>query len=228
MTQHGTQNNLAEIREGLRKILPDSAGLALCDPRQFRLSVDGLWPEEEPAIANAVAKRKREFTAGRVMARQAMATIGLPRVAIPMGADRAPVWPEDVVGSISHCGSLCVAIAARARDIRAIGIDVEEYTPLKQDLWAEICTPKEIAWLKAQPHERRGHLAKQVFSAKEAAYKAIFPRIRQVLAFSDLTVDPDRSRASCIIVQNRIVSVWADKGQSPWFSVHLSAEPAYA
>lgn len=228
MTEHRPQDDHAEIREELRKTLPDSAGLAVCDPRRLRMDVGGLWPEETPAIANATAKRSREFTAGRVMARQAMAAIGLPQAAIPMGANRAPVWPEGVVGSISHCDSLCVAVVARTRDIRAIGIDVEDHTPLEQDLWDEICNPEEIAWLETQPHQLRGHLVKQIFSAKEAVYKAIFPRVRQVLAFSAVTVDPNRSRATCILAQNRILSVWADRGQTPWFSLHIPAEPTCA
>ena len=116
---------------------------------------------------------------------------------------------------------LCIAVVARSQDIREIGIDVEEYTPLEQNLWAEICIEEEIAWLNTQPHELRGYLAKRIFSAKEAVYKAVFPRIRQVLEFDAITVDFEQSLASCFLSHKRIVSLWADRGQSPWFSVDL-------
>lgn len=187
-----------------------------------------LWPEEQRAIAGAGDKRRLEFTAGRVMARQAMGAIGLPAAAIPVAADRAPVWPEGVIGSISHCDSLCVAVVARAGDVGAIGIDAEEDTPLEQALWTEICTAPERAWLQTRPEAQRGRLAKRIFSAKEAVYKAIFPRIRKVLEFSDVTIDPARSHATCFSAQGRILSVWADQGQDPWFSVHIPTGPARA
>lgn len=225
MTKHWGHDPYIEIREDLRKILPSGVGCAVCDPRRVRTGGDELWPEERPAIVNAMAKRSREFTAGRIMARKAMTDIGLPQVAVPIAANRAPIWPEGVVGSISHCDSLCVAVVARTRDVAAIGIDVEDYAPLEKELWGEICNPEEIAWIKSQPRAKQGRLAKQIFSTKEAIYKAIFPRILKILAFSDVTIDPDRSHATCILSQNRIVSLWADQGQDPWFSVHIPTEP---
>ncbi len=228
MTTHWSQDNLAEIRQGLRKIVPKGVGFAVCDPRDVLQDVNALWADERPAIANAGAKRRRDFIAGRVMARQAMAAIGLPEVAIPMAADRAPVWPVGLVGSISHCDSLCVAVVARTSDLGAIGIDVEENTALEPELWAEICTPQEIAWLQTQPPANRGPLVKQIFSAKEAVYKALYPSTRQFLEFSDVTIDPEQSRASCRVVENRILSVWADQGQAPWFCVNIPAEPTCA
>lgn len=221
MTNQWNEGGYTEIRAKLREILPDTIGLAVCDPRQIQAHGGGLWPQEKPAIAHAVAKRRREFGAGRIMARQAMAAIGLSKASIPMGPDRAPIWPEGVVGSISHCESLCIAVVARSQDIREIGIDVEEYTPLEQNLWAEICIEEEVAWLNTQPHEMRGYIAKRIFSAKEAVYKAVFPRIRQVLEFDAITVDFEQSLASCFLSHKRIVSLWADRGQSPWFSVDL-------
>lgn len=221
MTNQWNQGGYSKIRAKLREILPDTVGVAVCDPREPQAYGGGLWPEEKPAIANAVAKRRREFSAGRSMARQAMAAIGLSQVSIPMGSDRAPIWPEGTVGSISHCESLCIAVVARSCDIRELGIDVEEYTPLEQGLWAEICVEEEAAWLKTQPYEMRGHFAKRIFSAKEAVYKAIFPRVRQVLEFDAIKVDFDQIDASCFLSHNRIVSLWADWGQDPWFSVDL-------
>ncbi|TWJ29696.1 hypothetical protein JD81_03207 [Micromonospora sagamiensis] len=38
-----------------------------------------LHPDEEPLVANAVEKRRREFTTVRDCARRAMARLGIPR-----------------------------------------------------------------------------------------------------------------------------------------------------
>ena len=48
-----------------------------------------VMPEEEPTLARMVPARRREFAAGRTAARRALGR----SVAIPMGPDRAPVWP---------------------------------------------------------------------------------------------------------------------------------------
>jgi 4'-phosphopantetheinyl transferase EntD len=130
-----------------------------------------------------VDKRHREFAAGRRAARAAMVELGQRGVAIPMGPDRAPVWPEGLVGSISHTDTHCLAAVARSGNVRSLGLDLETDLPLQQDLWPEICTSDEMAWLATQPTPTRGHLARLIFSAKEAVYKAQYPLTGQLLEF---------------------------------------------
>jgi 4'-phosphopantetheinyl transferase EntD len=48
-----------------------------------------------------------------------------------------------------------------------------------------ICTRGELAWLDTQPPPRRGLWAKQIFSAKEAFYKAQYPVTGSRLGFQD-------------------------------------------
>lgn len=173
----------------MARVLPDTAGLAVLDPRLPRPGQ--LFPVEEQAIAHAVPTRRDAFIAGRVAARSAMTDIGLTPAPIPMGPDRAPVWPAGVIGSISHCAALCVAVVARAGDIAALGIDVEKATPLARDLWNEILRPEERAWLERQPAADRGLHAKEIFSAKEAIYKAIYPQERRILEFHEIALSPN-------------------------------------
>ena len=91
--------------------------------------VSKLYPEERTAIATAVKSRQQEFTAGRTCARRAMGHLGLPDMAIPVGADRAPIWPAGIAGSISHSTTRCVAAIGRHSDgIKALGLDLEEAT----------------------------------------------------------------------------------------------------
>ncbi|MET4101286.1 4'-phosphopantetheinyl transferase EntD [Roseovarius sp. MBR-78] len=160
----------------LRAMLPPGLALAGADPRA---APDGLCPEERPATARMTSARLREYAAGRRAARAAMAALGLSDAPIVMGRDRAPVWPEGVIGTISHDATTCLALVGRARDWDGLGLDLEPATPLPEDVAALVCLPFEAADAGA---------ARRVFCAKEAAYKALYPRITTVLDFADMTV----------------------------------------
>ena len=150
---------------------------AATDPRVHQPDV---LPVEAAHVARAIDKRQREFAAGRAAARQAMAELTgqAQDLAIPAAEDRSPIWPDGWQGSISHKNTLCVAVVGRTGAL--LGLDLEEDTPLKQDLIPTICTPAEMAAI-AGPQERR--LAKLIFSAKEAAYKAQYPVTQKVFGF---------------------------------------------
>jgi hypothetical protein len=47
-------------------------------------------------------------------------------VTIPIGKEKEPVWPEVIVGSISHCDTLMGAIVAKKSDHVSLGLDIEE------------------------------------------------------------------------------------------------------
>lgn len=143
-------------------------------------------------MARARPTRRAEFAAGRRAARRAMAGLNLPPAAIPMGPDRAPIWPKGIVGSISHANGLCLAVVAFGRDFQRLGLDVERDAPLPSDLIPEICLPEELAPL---PRAARPAWATRLFSAKEAAYKAHYPVAAHVFGFHGLRVDLTEGRA---------------------------------
>lgn len=150
-----------------------------------------FWPGEAPAIARATPARQAEFAAGRAAARAAMRAVGMVPYAIPMGSDRAPVWPVGVVGSISHSTGLCIAVAARARALSGLGIDIEPLDPLPEELWPDVLTPADRDWLMTQDAGLRGGYARMIFSAKEATYKALYPRARRIVGFDAMDILPD-------------------------------------
>lgn len=151
-----------------------------------------LFPEESLAVLRAVPRRRAEFAAGRLAARRAMAKLGAPATEIPAGPDRAPVWPQGIVGSISHSDGLCVAVVGFAHDVEALGVDIEADAPLDPALIPEICLSEELETL---PEAARPAQARRVFSAKEAAYKAHYPRARRIFGFHALSVDLPGGRA---------------------------------
>lgn len=152
---------------------------------------EGLFPEEATAMSRARPTRRAEFAGGRRAARLALAKLGIDPMPIPMGQDRAPVWPGGIVGSISHAQGLCLAVVARTQDFDSLGIDVESDAPLAVDLIPEICLVSELAPL---PCAARPAFATRLFSAKEAAYKAHYPQASYIFGFHGLEVDLTQNR----------------------------------
>ncbi|CAM3734471.1 4'-phosphopantetheinyl transferase [Phaeobacter inhibens] len=172
-------------RELIRPLFDGSVAVEVCDPQA---DPPPPFPEEATCLSpNAVEKRRREFAAGRAAAHQAMATLGLTPSAIPVSPKRAPIWPSGLVGSISHCRSTAVAVVALPQQMRGLGVDVEEDTPLADDLIPQICRPAERLWLAQQNNP--GQLAKVIFSAKEAAYKCQYRLSERFFGFDGMELE---------------------------------------
>jgi len=172
-----------------RSLLPATVALAQMDPRQA--DAEAIHPLERQQIANAVATRQREYAAGRLLARSLMSAWGGDELPLLNGADRAPNWPPRIVGSITHCPSLCVVAIARAADILALGIDVEPAAPLPEDIAARVLSSSERRCIAQLPRPLRVLAGRLVFSAKEATYKALYPGTKRFLDFPDLHVELD-------------------------------------
>jgi len=156
-----------------------------------------LFPEEEACLSpRAVAKRRREFAAGRACARAALARLGIHDFPLRSESDRTPLWPAGIVGSLSHCGDFCgVAVARRGR-IAGIGLDVERARPLHERVARMIGTPGELERLALLPDLPQGLWAMVVFCAKESTYKCFYPLARMFLDFHDLEIDLEPATGS--------------------------------
>lgn len=146
--------------------------------------IGGLFPDEAHAVARAIPRRQAEFAAGRRAARAALAGIGHPACAIPVGERRAPVWPRGVVGAITHDKGVALAAVLPAESALGLGIDLTEAAALPGKTRTEIL-----------PFEAEAGLddiaARAGFSAKESLFKALFPSIRDYFGFSSARVAPD-------------------------------------
>ena len=125
-----------------------------------------LLPPEREAVEGAVAKGVRESRAGRECGRQALVALGHAPVALPRLADRAPAWPDGVVGSISHCEGFCGAVVGWKARFAGLGLDVEQPHRVHRQLWPHFTTEAEREALGALPPERSDVRAAVVFSAK--------------------------------------------------------------
>lgn len=166
---------------------------------QLAENIGALLPGEEASVAHAVPRRRREFAAGRACAHTAMAALGLPSSPLPRGQDRVPIWPQAVVGSITHSDRYAAAaVALRDQGFKSLGIDVEPAEPLQPELWELVFLPRERAWLKAHGDDASGLLARVCYSAKECAFKCQYTLTRSMLGFHDLHVTIDHDRTTFI------------------------------
>jgi 4'-phosphopantetheinyl transferase EntD len=153
-----------------------------------------LHPEEEELVAKAVEKRRRELAWGRSCAREALGKLGVAGVgAIGRGERGAPLWPDGVVGSITHCAGYCAAAVARATGtVGGLGIDAEAAGLLSRRVWELISTPADREALAQAVGGRPGTYEVVLFSAKESIYKAWYPATGEWLGFqdADVTIDP--------------------------------------
>jgi len=153
---------------------------ASCDDESLLLSP--LWPEEQAAAATMRPARLREFSHGRHCARLALGRLGSPPRGIALD-QRAPLWPPGIVGSIAHAGRWAVAAVASSADHAALGVDIELSGPLEPEVLAMIGYPEELQRMSALFGDHAGRL---LFSAKESAYKCLWPLCRRFLEFRDI------------------------------------------
>jgi 4'-phosphopantetheinyl transferase EntD len=152
------------------------------------------FDEEAAVLSRMVASRRREFLTARRCAHEALTRLGRAPVPIAQGADRAPVWPAGVTGSITHCAGYRAAAVSDAAKVRAVGIDAEPHRGLAPGVGDLVLRPDErdqIAELQRElPALAWPTLA---FSAKEAFYKAWYPSHLRWLGFHDvrLRLDPE-------------------------------------
>jgi 4'-phosphopantetheinyl transferase EntD len=173
----------------IEEIVPKSAASA----ESFGGSLGtGLFPEEATLVARATEKRRREFTTGRECARGALAALGVAAAPILRGYRGAPLWPDGIVGSITHCAGYCAAAVARTQDLLTIGLDAEPNAALPGGVLELISLPAERARLRELAAAAPGiGWDRLLFCAKEAVYKAWFPLTGRWLGFADADITID-------------------------------------
>lgn len=176
----------------LRELIPSD--VAVVETRDQNGEPPALCPQEAVYVEHALEKRRRDFALGRACARMALAALDdRAPTPIPVGEQSAPVWPEGIVGSITHTKGFCAAAVAHASDVVAIGIDAEFVRALSPEERQLVVVGEELCGLP------RGSAWDVVaFSAKEAVFKAWFPLTRQWLDFVDVQLALDHRAESFV------------------------------
>lgn len=147
-----------------------------------------------------VAKRQAEHLAGRVCAREALYRVTGVASVPAVGEDRAPQWPTQVSGSITHGQGWAAAVVAPTQQWRGLGLDVERLLSSEraERLAGEILTPDELGRIAHLTPEQRAWQISLTFSLKESLFKALYPLVLKRFYFQDaelLGLDTEKGSA---------------------------------
>lgn len=177
----------------MRRGLPRPVGVALRFVNSADEAAPALYPGEEQALSpRAVAERRLLYALGRAAARDALAQLGVPPAAIGRGAGGQPLWPDGIVGAISHSNAVAVALVGRRTDYVGLGVDVEALGRNIDGRIAHLVAgPSEMAWVNPEAGLERLIM---LFSAKEAVFKALYPVEQVWFGFCDVALTWDAQR----------------------------------
>ena len=142
------------------------------------------------SIQRSVAKRQAEFLAGRLCARAALQQLDHLDCVPAIGDDRAPEWPANISGSITHSTGHAAAIVGHKAQWRGLGMDLENVLSLDraERLAGEILTADELQRMASVPREQIALLVTLTFSVKESLFKALYPIVQKRFYFEHAEV----------------------------------------
>jgi 4'-phosphopantetheinyl transferase EntD len=149
--------------------------------------------DEMKLVTTAVPKRKREFVSGRSLCKAALSQFGYHDQSILQNSSRAPIWPDDIVGSISHCDWEAAVVLANSKNLVGVGLDVELDQPLIPEVEDSVCNSLDRRLSRKQSALRDARWSKVIFCAKESVFKALNPLTSEVPDFKDVAVFLGRS-----------------------------------
>ena len=132
----------------------------------------------------AIPKRQALFILGRWCVQESLFAQHVPPVHIPIHADRSPIWPLGIKGSISHSNTHVLAVTCKHSDCDGIGIDIEAMMTRER----AIKLKDQFSNAQEQSLIQESGLSialfyTLVFSLKESIYKALYPNVQKFFGF---------------------------------------------
>ncbi len=159
------------------------------DPKEFEISI----PEK---LQSAHPKRIKEFIGGRHCVFKAAKNLGFKIKSLPMDDKGAPIWPNEIVGSISHTKGFAIAAVALKKNYKSIGIDTEviinetKFSVIEKN----ILTNFDKQFISTKNYPSKNEIYTLIFSAKEALFKLINPLAHTYFGFNEANmIDIDLS-----------------------------------
>ncbi len=148
-----------------------------------------------PNIKSSRFIRQLEFLTGRLAAKYALQSLNLQDSIVYQGKHGEPLWPEGVIGGISHVGSKksCHAIAYARNNTpreKIFGIDIESqkhhiFFQKKDEFYDVFLNKNEQAEIE-KLQKKQAYLYLVIFSAKESIIKAIYLKYKQIIDFKNI------------------------------------------
>lgn len=139
-------------------------------------------------LSKGVKKRKSEYLAGRFVAKKALQELGIDRFEIATGDHREPIWPNNIIGSISHCVDTAVAVVSKTEHYSGLGIDIENIIQEQnhQVVFDQVLTKSEKLHFSENVDNQ---ILTCIFAIKEAFFKAAFNQVRVYFGFEVIRVE---------------------------------------
>jgi len=144
-----------------------------------------LSDDERQHIGHAVESRQLAYSTGRYLAKRALAELDVPVESIPTHPSRRPVWPEGIVGSITHSRRYAIAIVCGCAGLAGVGVDLELAGRVTGDIAESVMTEAEC---EARLGDWPPSAYTANFSAKEAVFKAVNPIVGLMVGFREVEI----------------------------------------
>ncbi|MFT6733322.1 MAG: 4'-phosphopantetheinyl transferase EntD [Polaribacter sp.] len=198
-------NLIQDLHFGLTSILPKLSEIDVREITSISNKEGRLYREEVLLTKKMSEKRLNDFSAGRLSAKQALSKLAIYNYPILIGSNRAPLWPIQVVGSISHSKNICVSAVIQNTNSKALGIDIETIKQIDNDILLLICDETEILHLKNLEKSGYGSCnenAKIIFSIKESIFKCLNPLLSCWIDFKEMQITLDFNNKRYIATPN--------------------------
>ena len=229
---------LAEALAGLDDV-PDctllSAGACRAAVGRLQDHRSALSADESLHIGHTVESRQFAFSTGRYLAKRALAESGVVVTSIPKHSSRRPVWPEGVVGSITHSRRYAIAVVGVGSGLAGIGVDLEVAGRVTEGIAETVMSPAERDWCRGALWQEQGADPSRSpptaytanFSAKEAVFKAVNPIVGLMVGFREVEIRwlaDERAFTATYVGRNRENAI-IDGGRGALFALdgHVGA-----
>jgi len=134
-------------------------------------------------LNRSVKKRQAEYLAGRYTSRLGLRALNVTDDFIVKSRNRAPIWPKNIVGSISHTSTKALAAIGLKGDFQYVGVDIESIITKSDyiNILDLILVKTEHKWLT----RNKELWLTIIFSAKESLFKALYPLVNIYFDFVD-------------------------------------------
>ena len=165
-----------------------------------------VYQEESIYISGALDRRRREYSTGRWLVRKGLEHLGVDPTPIHKGILHQPLWPEGIIGSLTHEKGLCAAalILRQRSHYKSLGIDIafidRSFGPACQYAEQFLASDEEIKSIPSIESIQDPYLA--LFCLKESGVKAISESVGD---FIDIrAIQFDVSSSHCIKYQGHL------------------------
>ncbi len=170
--------------------------------------------------------RAAEYSSGRRVAREALRLLGIEDWPVAVRGrvrgdtwGRAPLWPEGVVGTITHSRTLSLALVVHRARLAGVGADLEPENRVAERVAERVLNERERARQQAHPDEPDWRT--MLFSAKESVYKAVNPITGEFLGFEDVEIDAAAAGEFTATTMRTCASTaWAAAGKGHFLRIH--------